>query len=168
MEQALATAGVQLFGHIVNTREVMAPPDMLLQPMLYASMRDYHGVLDVCIVSGSAALMDIAVPLALCFVEQAVFAWVPSSYITEPSPARQHSINACNAQCRGVWSCLGLQSCMAMFVCVKGCTWLVDATAPEYLFIGRVHVHTCGRAGAGSTCRPCMNSITLQHATACL
>ena len=92
MEQALhetlQEAGVYVLGHIVGTRDVVAPRDMLLQPMLYAGMRDYHGVLDVCILTGPEELLDVPIPLALCFLERAVFAWVPLSYISQPSPAR--------------------------------------------------------------------------------
>jgi hypothetical protein len=94
LEDALSAAGMSLLGHIVNTRAYAPPRDMLLQPMMYAGMRDYHGTMDVCVLTGPIGLMDMAIPLALCFVDQAVFAWVPRSYVDEAHPARQRFLRA--------------------------------------------------------------------------
>jgi hypothetical protein len=69
LEEVLSAAGLSLLGHIVNTRAYASPHDILLQPMMYAGMRDYHGTMDVCVLTGPVDLMDMAIPLARCFVD---------------------------------------------------------------------------------------------------
>ena len=102
VEEALTAADLYLLGHIVNTRAYAPPRDMLLQPMMYAGMRNYHGTMDVCILTGPVDAMDIAIPLALCYVDQAVFAWVPRSYVDEAHPARQRFLRAMDETGRSV------------------------------------------------------------------
>jgi hypothetical protein len=63
---------------------------MLLQPRFYDGMRSYAAFLDsrsldVMVLTPPVALLDLALPLAFVFVAQAVFAWVPTTYVLQHS-----------------------------------------------------------------------------------
>ena len=87
LERALKERGKKLLGHMHGTPGAVAPRDMLLQPEFYRRMREYADSLDIIFVTAPVVLMDIALPLAYAFAEQAVFAWVPELYVRDYSLA---------------------------------------------------------------------------------
>jgi hypothetical protein len=88
VEAALGSRGLVLLGHWARTSHVLAPRDLMLQPDFYRSLRNYKEAMDVIIVTAPEALLDLAIPLALCFADQAVFAWVPPAYVFRPTQQR--------------------------------------------------------------------------------